>query len=209
MIRIVFSEVAPTIPLGQEDGNAKELYAALIVLPDDYGFNVQDAAVLLGDHKVHTEHQMKTVEDAISILEQLAVLRKEASGLYHMHNVYLDFARQHSEEWADIRLNSIRRWTSHISRLDVACEIDVYTLARLWRALKLVGGEGWQTSRPYDAQLLTMSPDDPSKLFAVHLVGDLYRLDTYNEVESPMRKLMEKCANHPEADPQVTMAAVW
>ena len=134
--------------LGQEDDNAEKLYAALMVLPDGYGFNEHDAAVLLYNHKVHAEHQMKTVEDAVSILEQWDVLRKEASGLYHMHDVHLHFVRANREEWAGIRLKAIRRWTSHISSLKVVCEMDVYTVARLWRALKHVGGEGWQASRP-------------------------------------------------------------
>ena len=54
-----------------------------------------------------------------------------------------------------------------------------------------------------------MNPEDPWKLFAVHLVGDLYRLDNYDGIEAPMRKLIEDCASIPGADPQVTMAAVW
>ncbi|CAN0027085.1 unnamed protein product, partial [Laminaria digitata] len=75
--------------------------------------------------------------------------------------------------------------------------------------LKHVGGEGWQASRPYDAQLLAMSPEDPSKLFAVYLVGDLYSLDKYDGVEAPMRKLIEDCVKMPAADPHVHMAAVY
>lgn len=195
--------------LGQEDVNAGTLYAALMVLPNGYEFTFQDAAVLLHDHEVHAEHQMQTVKNAMAILEQWSVLRKEKPGLYHMHDVHLYFVREHGKELAGIRQTAIRRWTSHISCWNVVSAMDVYTLAGLWRALEAMGGEGWQVSRPYDAELLGMSHADQSKRFAVHLVGDLYSLYNYNGVEVPMRQLIEDCVMIPGADPHVHMAAVY
>lgn len=54
--------------------------------------------MLLYGLKVHDEHENKTVEGATSIMDQLAVLGEEISGLYHMHDILLKFVKENSEE---------------------------------------------------------------------------------------------------------------
>lgn len=94
--------------------------------------------MLLYGLKVHDEHENKTVEGATSIMDQLAVLGEEISGLYHMHDILLKFVKENSEERADIHQSGIWRWTPHISCLNVSCETDVYMLAGLWHALNVL-----------------------------------------------------------------------
>ncbi|CAN0179829.1 unnamed protein product [Scytosiphon promiscuus] len=172
--------------LGTENVLAQKLYAELAVFPDGHAFEESDAAVLLGDGEVATK--------PMSILERWGVLKADASAKYRMHDAHMDFAREKLMGWEHVRKPAVGRWTEHISRLDFAVRVDLYSLLRMWRALERIDGDGWWVTRPYDNQLLQMDASDPSNIVAIQVVAELYRLDRKShELEPIMGKVLEHC----------------
>eukprot|EP00752_Nemacystus_decipiens_P017435 g15629.t1 len=186
--------------LAREDPLAQELYAMLAVFPDGHCFQESDAAVLLDDEEAAT--------GPMSILERWGVVRADASDKYRMHDAHVDFARGKLRVWEDCRKPAVQRWTSHVSRLDVAIGFDLYVLLNMWRALKDVGGEGWWNSRPYDDQLVQMA-SDAAKVYAVHVVAELYEHhEKFGELQEIMRKILEHHDAHGGDYPEVEMIAL-
>ena len=196
--------------LGAEDPLAQELYMMLAVFPDGHAFKDEDAAVLLNDEEPLANHRMEVVTSTIAILERWAVLRADASGLYRMHDAHVALARCNLMDRGDIRRSAIRRWTSHISRLEVVLGMDVYPLLDIWRAVEQVGGDSMRVSRPYDDQLVQMNASDRSKTYAVNIVATLYEQGKkFGELEALMRKVVRDCDNDEDANPEVKMAALF
>eukprot|EP00752_Nemacystus_decipiens_P007688 g6871.t1 len=119
---------------------ARKLFVMLAVLPRGHSFGTSDAAVLL-----NVDEQLAM--DSMEVLERWAVLGVDTSGLCRMHDAYVDFARVELSGAGAVRDDAIRRWTSHISRLEVAIGFDVCELLYNWRALEDVGGYGWCVQR--------------------------------------------------------------
>lgn len=195
--------------LGAQDASALELYLAIAVLPDGHAFQERDAAVLIKDEEAPADDYMQIAKEAIAILERWAVLRVNTCGTYRMHDAHASYARKTLMDRADIRKLVVRRWKSHISRLDIAVSMNVYTLLDVWLALEKVGGGGWWPSRPYDNQLRRMDSSDHSKIHAVNLVAELYEQSTqFSALEALMKQVLEDSNNNRAPHPGVKMAAL-
>lgn len=196
--------------LGAADRIAEELYVALAVFPRGHAFEKADAAVLLNDKNPPAHHHLEVAMDAMALLERWAVLRKDASEKYRMHDAHVDFARGKLMGWEDVRKPAIRRWTSRISRIEFVLGIDIYALLDMWRKLERVGGDGWWASRPYDDQLVRMETSNRFKAHAVSVVAELYEQEQkLPGMETLMRKVLEDADDDGvEDDPSLKMTAL-
>ena len=189
--------------LGAEDALAQELYVLLAVLPHGHNFGDSDFGVLL-------DHDEEVITVTTLVLEQWAVIRADPSNRYRMHDAHVDFARIELEGSKKLRELAIERWTSHISRLDVALGFDLYTLLDMWRVLARVGGQGWWACRAYSDQLVDLDVSDPSKHHAVGFVAKLFGYDQkFGELEGIMRRVLKSCDEHEGASHEVQMAALY
>lgn len=188
--------------LGAESALARKLYVMLAVFPHGHAFGHSDASVLLN-------HDEEVVRGTIAILERWAVLRADTFRRYRMHDAHVDFARIELKGWGNIRKLAVQRWTTHISRLDVAVGIDLYTLLDMWRVLDWAGGKGWWASRPYDDQVVKMDFSDQSKNQAVNFVAELFDHDQkFGELEALMQRVIKQCDDHGGDHPDVQMTAL-
>ena len=192
--------------LGAEDALAQELYVMLAVLPHGHAFRGSELRVLLDDDE-------EVIAATTSVLEQWAVIRADPSNRYHMHHAHVDFARVELDDSKKLRKLAVERWTSHISRLDVAVGFDFYALLDMWRVLARVGGQGWWACRAYRDYLESMDASDPSQTHAVRFVANLFgHSQKYVELEGIMRRVLKRCDDHGRASPEVEMVAlhsVW
>ncbi|CAN0215374.1 unnamed protein product [Pylaiella littoralis] len=182
--------------IASENVLAGKLYATLAVFPHGHAFGQSDAGVLLNCSDV-------VVRSAMTVLERWGVLRKDASDVYSMHDAHMDFARGMLTKRGDLREQAVQRWTLHLSRLEVAVDIDLDILFLLWDVLEHeVGEKGWFDTRPYDDQLVQMDLSDRSKLKAVDFAAELYSMhQKFAEEEFLMKRVLKHCDSR---DVQVT-----
>lgn len=149
--------------LGAENDHVQWLYLALAVMPDGHSFSLRDATVLVYGQEYSLEDE-QAVEYVLDILERWSIVRAGGGTLaqrkYCMHDAHLNFARESLKDRGDIRRPAVDSWIEQISSLDVLTCMDRYELARLWRIVKVVGGEGCRVSRPYDRALSSMDGYD-------------------------------------------------
>lgn len=188
--------------LGAESAFAQKLYVMLALVPHGHAFGISDAGVLLNcDGEV--------LKGAIAILERWAVLRADTCCRYRMHDAHVNFARIRLKDSGNVRNLAVQRWTSHISRLDVAMSVDLYVLLEMWRVLDWAGGEGWWASRPYDDQVVQMDVSSQSKRPAINFVAELYDHDQkFGDLESLMRHVLKHSDAHGGGHPDVQMTAL-
>lgn len=127
-----------------------------------------------------------------------------------MHNAHVDFARIELEDSKKLRIQAVERWTSHISRLDVAVGFDLYALLDMWRVLDRVGGQAWWACRPYKDQLVRMDASDPSAIHAVSFVATFFgHNQKFGELQGVLWRILKSCDDHGGASPEVQMAALY
>eukprot|EP00903_Cladosiphon_okamuranus_P014791 g13702.t1 len=155
ILRAGFGDLA----IGSDDERVQRLYLSLAVLPDGYGFSVEDAAALLYDRAPSAEDEA-SVEGVVGVLERWSVVRS-AGESYRMHDAHSSFARERLLDRGDVRQPALERWVKRISSLDVLRSADAGVLKGLWLAIERVGGDGWAATRPYATALAAMDQSDP------------------------------------------------
>ena len=182
---------------------------ALAVFPGRYAFEGSDAAVLLNDDGAVADHLVQTAMITVAVLERWAVLRTSTSGLYRMHDAHMKFAKESLVDRGDIRKQAVRRWSSQISRLEVAIDIDMHELLGLWSALSRVGGSDWEMSPPYDDHLVQMDSSNPLKFYAVAIVAELYLHVKSSSLFKLMERVVNGCRGRTAPETGVKMTALW
>ena len=163
------------LAIGSDDERVQRLYLSLAVLPDGHPFTVTDAAVLLHgrspDEKDITSVDIASAGEVVETLERWAVVLRSAEGNYRMHDAHSSFARSHLLDRGDVRRSALERWVWCISSLQALRSFDRYVLKRLWVAVEDVGGESWNTTRPYAKALAVMDECDPLRTESIQALG--------------------------------------
>lgn len=155
ILRAGFEDLAT----GSDDERVPRLYLSLTVMPDGHAFTLKDAAVLLCDRTPTAEDEASAGE-VVDTLERWTVIRSTES-TYRMHDAHATFARESLMDRGDVRRQALKRWVKAISSLDAVRSTDPFHLKSRWRAVESVGGDAWDTVRPYAAALAVMDHSDP------------------------------------------------
>lgn len=155
ILRAGFEDLAA----GSDDGRVPRLYLSLTVMPDGHVFTVSDAAVLLYDRRPSAEDEA-SVGIVVETLERWTVVHA-IEGAYRMHDAHSSFARESLIDDGKLRRSALKRWVGAISSLDTLRLMDPFHLKGRWVAVEAVGGDSWDTTRPYVAALARIDDSDP------------------------------------------------
>lgn len=150
------------LAIGSDDERVQRLYLSLAVLPDGQDFQVHDAALLLYDRGPTAEDE-ESAARVLDVLERWSVLRSTWAywrTLYYVHDAHPAFARESLKDRGDVRRHALRRWVGYISSLDYLRSHPADYIRRQWLGVEQVGGEGWDTTCPYEAALAEMDDSD-------------------------------------------------
>eukprot|EP00903_Cladosiphon_okamuranus_P022257 g20467.t1 len=196
ILRAGFEDLA----IGSDDERVQRLYLSLAVLPDGHAFTLKDAAVLLFSSPNADDEA--SVAEVLDVLERWTAVRPSEGGAYRMHDAHSSFARQKLANRGDVCWPALQRWVNSISAFDALYSFDRYTLKRLWQAVKDVGGDDWDITRPYVEALTEMDDSDP--LAARHNAKAVARfqvaLEDWDGASTTWLRLLQAEVKHRGAD---------
>ena len=186
ILRAGFEDLA----VGSEDKRVPRLYLSLAVMPDGHAFTVKDAAALLFD-RTPSPNDEESVRGVVDILERWTIVRS-TEGTYRMHDAHSSFARENLMDRGDVRRPALKRWVRYLSSLDTLHSVDRHVLKGCWLALKRVGGDGWEITRPYEAALDELDESDPLLRESIEAVGWLQEAhEDWKGASTTFRRLLE------------------
>eukprot|EP00752_Nemacystus_decipiens_P012279 g10885.t1 len=185
ILRAGFDELAAV----SEDKRVPRLYLALAVMPDGHEFTVKDAAVLRFDAPSPADEA--SVRGVLGVLERWTIVQV-TDGTYQMLDAHATFAREKLMDRNDVREPAVTRWVAQISSLEALQSFESYVLQGLWRAVEEVGGEGWDTIRPYAKELAAMHESDPSFRESLYAVADFQEVqEDWEGASATWRQLLD------------------
>ena len=131
----------------QLEARVRTLYLSLAVMPDSHCFAVDHAAVLLYDRVCNAEDKA-AVKELLEKLERWFVLESR-HGLYKMHDVHANIARNKLQRTEDVRASAVQRWTKFLSTLATLRYFDTFIIMGLCSAVTRMGGDDQVIFRQY------------------------------------------------------------